>query len=182
VRAESTTAPVAHQSSLHDLYDARRRRRLDRIVCLTVRLWARADRPRLTLLTHNVTVRYFLPRSSCTCAVLVLFVVMRLEPVNHPFSHTYMLGKGDAHFSEWCLQCICRRVGSEKNASSCAPLAALLSFQERMVATSEWPGDVMVSALACDSRGCEFNSRPLHCQVTTSRQVVHTHVPLSPAV
>ena len=29
------------------------------------------------------------------------------------------------------------------------------------------PGGVMVRALACDSRGREFNSRPSRCQVTT---------------
>ena len=29
------------------------------------------------------------------------------------------------------------------------------------------PAVVMVKALACDSRGREFNSRPFHCQVTT---------------
>ena len=29
-----------------------------------------------------------------------------------------------------------------------------------------WPGDVIVRALACDSRGHEFNFRPFHCQVT----------------
>ena len=31
----------------------------------------------------------------------------------------------------------------------------------------EWPGDVMVKALARDSRGREFNSRPSRCLVTT---------------
>ena len=30
-----------------------------------------------------------------------------------------------------------------------------------------WPGGVMGKALACDSRGREFNSRPFHYQVTT---------------
>jgi len=30
-----------------------------------------------------------------------------------------------------------------------------------------WPGGVMVKALACDSRGRDFNSQPFRCQVTT---------------
>jgi len=30
-----------------------------------------------------------------------------------------------------------------------------------------WPDGVMVRALACDSRGCEFNSQPFRCQVMT---------------
>jgi len=28
-----------------------------------------------------------------------------------------------------------------------------------------WPGGVMVTVLACDSRGAEFSSQPFHCQV-----------------
>jgi len=43
-----------------------------------------------------------------------------------------------------------------------------------------WPGHVMVKALACDSRGREFNSRPSRCQVTTLGKLF-THVPLSPS-
>jgi len=30
-----------------------------------------------------------------------------------------------------------------------------------------WPGGVMVKALACDSKGREFNSRPSSCRVST---------------
>jgi len=32
----------------------------------------------------------------------------------------------------------------------------------------------MVKALACDSRGRVFNSRPFHCQVTTLGKFSHT--------
>ena len=38
----------------------------------------------------------------------------------------------------------------------------------------------MVRALACDSRGGEFNSRSFRCQVTTlDKLLTHTHVPVS---
>ena len=40
-----------------------------------------------------------------------------------------------------------------------------------------WSGGVMAKALASDSRVCEFNSRPFHCQVTTLGKLF-THVPL----
>jgi len=46
--------------------------------------------------------------------------------------------------------------------------------------TRVWPGDVVVQALACNSRGCEFNSRLFCCQVTTLGKLF-THVPLSPS-
>ena len=42
-----------------------------------------------------------------------------------------------------------------------------------------WPRGVMVSKLACDLRGCEFNFPAEPLSGNDLGQVVHTHVPLS---
>jgi len=45
-------------------------------------------------------------------------------------------------------------------------------------------GSLTVTCRTCNpevTQGCRFDSAPGHCRVTDLRQVVHTHVPLSPS-
>ena len=44
-----------------------------------------------------------------------------------------------------------------------------------------WLGGPVVSMSDSRSRGRRFDSRPVHCQTTTTGQVVNAHLPLSPS-
>jgi len=71
--------------------------------------------------------------------------------------------------------CDCQAHAQTDHATS-VTVGRILCFAQRCM----WPGDVVVRALAHDTKGCGFDSRPFHFQVTTSGKLF-THVPLSPS-